>query len=220
MKLLIALHHRFDLWCDPPWFAPRLAQEFPQLTIARTPDYDHVATEIADADIMLGWSLRPEQFRLAKKLRWIHSTAAAVHQLMSPELIASDVMVTNARAVHGPVVAEHAIALIFAMAKRLPAAAHYQAKKIWAQEQLWQERPAIREVAGSMLTLIGVGSIGREIIQCARPLGMRVLAVREHPERGAEGTDEVFGMDQLDGALAQADFVVIAAPLTPRTQGM
>ena len=66
MKLLIALHHRFGLWSDPPWFVPRLARDFPQLTIARTPDYDHVADEISDADIMLGWSLRPEQFRLAK----------------------------------------------------------------------------------------------------------------------------------------------------------
>jgi len=220
MKLLIALHHRFELWADPPWFAPQLAKEFPALTIARTPDYNHVASEIVDADIMLGWSLRPEQFRLAKKLRWIHSTAAAVHQLMSPELIASNLIVTNAREVHGPVVAEHAVALVLALAKRLPAAFSYQQQKIWGQQQLYQAMPAIREIAGSTLVLIGVGSIGREVIKRAKPLGMRVLAVREHPERGTEGADEVLSMEQLDHALQQADFVVIAAPLTPKTEGM
>lgn len=220
MKLLIALHHRFDLWCDPSWFAPRLVKEFPQLTISRTPDYDHVAAEIPDADIMLGWSLRPEQFRLAKRLRWIHSTAAAVHQLMSPELVVSGVIVTNAREVHGPVVAEHVIALVFALAKRLTAAAKYQQQKLWAQEQLWEQAPAIREVAGGTLVLVGVGSIGREVIRRAKPLGMHVLAVREHPQRGTEGADQVFGMEQLDSALAQADFVVLAAPLTRKTEGM
>jgi len=220
MKILIAVHHRFGLWNEPPWFAPRLRQDFPDIKVVSTPDYDHVAAEIGDADIFVGFSLRPDQFALAKKLRWIHSTAAAVHQLMSPELIASNVVVTNAREVHGPVVAEHAIAMIFALAKRLPAAMRYQQQKIWAQRQLWEQPPSVREVAGSTLGLIGLGSIGREILRRARPLGMRVLAVREHPARGGEGADQVFGMAERDHVLAQADFVVIAAPLTPKTQGL
>src|SRR5207237_4899199 len=135
VKLLIAVYHPFGLWQAPEWFEQRLTRDFPELKIVWLPNYERVTEEIGDTDIFLGWSLRPEQFAKAKKLRWIHSTAAAVHQLMSPELIASKVMVTNAREVHGPVVAEHAIAMIFALAKRLPAAMRYQQQKIWGQEQ-------------------------------------------------------------------------------------
>src|SRR5208337_4580009 len=121
MKLLIALYHRFELWQMPQWFAERLRREFPQLQVVHLLNYDRVTEEIADADIAISWSLRGEQITAAKKLRWIHSTAAAVHQLMTPELRASAIIVTNAR-VHGPVVAEHAIALALALAKRLPQA--------------------------------------------------------------------------------------------------
>ena len=143
MKLLIALYHRFELWQMPEWFSERLRREFPQLEVVHLPNYDRVTEEIADADIAISWSLRGEQITAAKKLRWIHSTAAAVHQLMTPELRASDIIVTNARDVHGPVVAEHAIALAFALAKRLPQAVKYQQQKHWAQHDLWNAQTRV-----------------------------------------------------------------------------
>src|SRR5438270_11737817 len=122
MKLLIATYHRFELWIAPIWFGQRLRQEFPQLEVVQLPNYEQLGQEIAGAEIFVGWSLRSEQFVAAKKLRWIHSTAAAVHQLMLPEVVASEVVVTNARDVHGPVVAEHGLALMLALATRLPSA--------------------------------------------------------------------------------------------------
>src|SRR5438105_844108 len=193
MKVVIVLHHRFELWTAPPWFAERLRHDFPGLDVVQLNDYRGIEDHLRDADIAITWSLRPEQFRAARKLRWIHSTAAAVHQLMFPELVESNVIVTNARQVHGPVVAEHAIALIFAMAKKLPQAMRFQEQHVWAQERLWRDPPMPREVLGATLGLIGLGSIGREIITRARPLGMHLLAVREHPEKGTDGADEVFG---------------------------
>src|SRR6266542_5546232 len=126
MKLLIVLQHRFELWNPPPWFAERLRQDFPQLEVVHLRSYEGAEPHLQDADILLSWSIRPEQFALARRLRWIHSPAAAVHALMIPELIASDVTITNARQVHGPVVAEHAMALLLALAKRLPSALRMQ----------------------------------------------------------------------------------------------
>src|SRR6266568_5224176 len=114
MKVLIVLHHRFELWNPPSWFSAKLRQEFSQLDIVHLPSYDGIDAELRDAEIVISWSLRPEQFALATKLRWLHSPAAAVHQLIFPELVASDVILTNSRDVHGPVVAEHVIAQIFA----------------------------------------------------------------------------------------------------------
>src|SRR5258708_17283000 len=137
MKVLLAIHHRFELWNAPEWLGPRLEREFPQHTFVQLLNLDRLSDEIVDADVLIGWQLRPEQFKAARKLRWIHATTAAVHQLMFPELVASEVRVTNSTAIHGPVVAEHAIALVLALAKGLHAAVRYQTQSRWRQQDLW-----------------------------------------------------------------------------------
>lgn len=218
MKLLIVLHHRFDLWQAPSWVAERLRKEFPQIEVVHLSDYNRVNEEISDADIVIGWSLRGEQIKAARKLKWIHSTATAVHALLSPELRANDVVVTNARDVHGPVVAEHALALIFALAKRLPQAMRYQQQRHWAQQEMWCADHPPRELRGATLSIIGLGGIGRPLARMASGLGMRVIGVRQHPERPIEGVETQYGFDELDTALRNADFVVLSLPVTAKTQ--
>jgi phosphoglycerate dehydrogenase-like enzyme len=218
VKLLIALHHRFELWQIPPWFSERLRRDFPQIEVVHLPNYDHVLEEIADADIAISWSLRGDQIKAAQKLQWIHSTAAAVHQMMTPELRATDIIVTNARDVHGPVVAEHAIALAFALAKRLPQAVRYQQQGHWAQHDLWDARPRPRELKGATMTIVGMGAIGEPLALLAKSLGMRVIGVREHPERRSDLADAVHGFEELDRALSAGDFIVLAIPVTPKTR--
>ena len=214
----MAIHHRFELWNAPEWLGPRLQQNFPEHHFIQLPDLDNLAKEIVDAEVFVGWQLRPEQFKEADRLRWIHATTAAVHQLMFPELVASDVRVTNSTEIHGPVVAEHAIALALALAKGLPWAGKYQQHHHWGQQDLWRSFARPREIAGATLGVIGLGAIGRESVRLAKALGMRVIAVREHPERGAEGADRVLGPAELDQLLGQSDYVLLAAPLTARTQ--
>ena len=220
MKLLILIHHPFALWCAPAWLGERIHRDFPKVEVEQRNTYKDIDDHIRDAEIFLGWSLRGEQVRIAKKLRWIHSTAAAVHQLMSPELRAGDIIVTNARSVHGPVVAEHAIALMIALAKRLPSAVRYQQQHIWAQEQISYQHPHPTELAGSTLGLIGYGAIGSEVARSALALGMRVLVVRQHPERESGIGHEIaaFGSDRLDEVISQSDFLVLAAPHTDMTR--
>ena len=220
MKLLILIHHPFALWSAPEWLGERVHRDFPQIEVDQRNSYKNVEEHIRDAEIFFGWSLRGEQVAVAKKLRWIHSTAAAVHQLMSPELRTSDVIVTNARSVHGPVVAEHAVALMFGLAKRLHTAVRYQQQRVWAQEQIAGQHPHPSELADSTLGLVGYGAIGSPIADSAKALGMRVLVVRQHPrkERGGKDGIESFGPDLLDEVIAQSDFVVLAAPLTEKTR--
>jgi phosphoglycerate dehydrogenase-like enzyme len=226
MKLLITLHHRFALWNAPAWVTERLRKDFPDIELVHLTSYDTLDRELPTADVFVGWSLKPEQLALAKKLRWIHSPAAAVHALMSPELAASPVVVTNARDVHGPVVAEHALALMLALAKRIPSAVRYQDKRTWAQQALWEESPRPRELSGATLALIGFGTIGREVARLAAAFSMRIVVIREHPEPATRnskpetGNLVQLGPDQLDSVLAQADFVVLAAPLTEKTRGI
>jgi phosphoglycerate dehydrogenase-like enzyme len=220
MKLLIAVHHFFDQWNAPDWFSARLQSEFPRIRIVHLSDYKRMDAEIPDAEILIAWSARPEQIKAANNLRWIHSPAAAVHQLMFPELIESDIILTNAREVHGPVVAEHVIALIFALAKKIPGSVALQQKHIWGQQILWDETPRVREVAGATLGLIGLGSIGRPLVRSAKALGMRVVAVREHPEKGSDGADTILGPAQINDLFRCADYVVLAAPVTRSTRAI
>ncbi|HEX3092501.1 MAG TPA: D-2-hydroxyacid dehydrogenase, partial [Candidatus Angelobacter sp.] len=91
-------------------------------------------------------------------------------------------------------------------------------RRKWAMEAIWNEQPRPREVRGATLLVIGLGSIGAEVAQMATALKMHVIGVREHPERGAAGAHEVVGYEALDSGIGRADFVVLAAPLTPRTR--
>jgi len=219
MKLLIVVQHRLDLWNVPAWFGDGLRQEFPQLQIVQRNHYDGIEADLRDAEILFTLSLRPPQFALAQKLRWIHTPSAAVHQLLFPELVNSDVIMTNSGEVHGPVVAEHVIALIFALAKKIPQAVILQQGRVWGQQQICDARPS--EIAGATLGLIGVGSIGRRVAKMAFALGMRVIAVREHAEKGRpDGVEAIFAPTALDELLKQSDYVVLAAPLMPATQGL
>ncbi|HXO39603.1 MAG TPA: D-2-hydroxyacid dehydrogenase, partial [Candidatus Acidoferrum sp.] len=202
----------------PPWFVDRLRTEFSQVEVCNSAKKRDDEQALSGADVMIGWSLSREQLRVAQNLRWIYSITAAVDQFLYPELISSVIALSNAGSVHGPVVAEHAIAMLLALAKRLPSAVRYQERRKWAMEAIWKEQPRPREVRGASLVVVGLGSIGAEVASMATALKMHVIGVREHPKRGPGGANEVVGYDELDSAIARADFVVLAAPLTERTR--
>jgi phosphoglycerate dehydrogenase-like enzyme len=221
MKVLLFLQDRTGLWSLPAWFAERLRQQFPQLQVADGSDSAEAEAQLRDSEVAVTVSLSSEQFRAAPKLRWIHSPAAAVHEIMTPELVNSAVIVTNGRDVHGPVVAEHVMGLIFAWAKSIPQAVRLQQRHQWGKEIIWNGRNRPREIAGATAGLIGLGSIGRAVARHASALGMNVIAARERPEQGsAPGVHQVFASSQIDKLLEQSDFVVLAAPITPATRGL
>jgi phosphoglycerate dehydrogenase-like enzyme len=221
MKLLLFLQDRTGLWALPAWFAERLRQQFPQLQVVHPANSAEGEAQLRDSEIVVTVSLSSGQFRTATQLRWIHSPAAAVHDLMSGELVNSEITITNGRDVHGPVVAEHVMGLIFAWAKSIPQAVRLQQKHQWGKEIIWNGRNRPREIAGATVGLIGLGSIGRAVARHASGLGMKVIATRERPEQGsAEGVHQVFASSQIDRLLEQSDFVVLAAPLTPSTRGL
>lgn len=220
-KLLISLHHEFDLWRVPAWFAERLRDDFPQIEVVNATTNNVPEEQICDAEVVISWLLSTEAARAARKLRWLHCTSAAVHQLLYPEIVNSEIILTNGSEVHAAVVAEHIIALVLALARKLPEASRFQQRRAWGQQDIWRIQPRPREVAGATLGLVGLGSIGSEATRRAAALGMRVIAVREHPEKGGpDGVAKVFAPAQLDAFLAESDYVVLAAPVTPDTRNL
>ena len=219
-KLLICVWHAFELWNPPPEMPERIRARWPEMRVVHLPRYDRILDELPDSDIFVGFSLRPEQFALARKLKWLHSTAAGVGQLMYPELRKSGIEVTNASGVHSIPMAEHILGTLIALARRFPDCFRYQQQARWAQQELWNAPVRPRELRGQILLFIGFGAIGREVAKIIRPLGMRVWAVTRSG-RAEEGlAKQVFPASKLDEALAQADFVVLAAPETPETRKM
>ena len=217
MKVVLFQQYKFELWNPPTTAVAQLRKNFPQLEIVNPATADEALAEIRDAEVAIGATFKPEHLIAARQLRWLHSPAAAVHHYMFPEFIASPVMLTNGRRIFAKPVAEHVIALIFALAKRIPTCVHYQQSRTWGQQLLWQTQPRPREVAGTTLGLVGLGAIGREVVVRAKALGMNVIAVRERPSEPAEGVSAVYGTRDLPKLLAESDFVVLAAPVTAGT---
>ena len=218
MKIVLFQQHKFALWNPPPWVAIQLQARFPQLEIVHPATPEELAVELVDAEIAIGGTLPPDQLARASRLKWVHSPAAAVHQFMTPEFIACPAMLTNGRAVFAAAVAEHVIALVFALARQLPACMRYQTHRIWGQQDLWNAPVRPRTVTGATLGMVGLGAIGREVVQRANALGMKTIAMRAHPENATEGVSVVYGPSELPTLLRQSDFVVMAAPVTPSSR--
>ena len=216
-KLVICVWHPFTLWRPPADVAVHVRRRWPEMRVLHLPTYDGLDAEMPDTDIFVGWSLKPRQFSIAKKLKWIHATAAGVDQLMYPELRKSGVALTNASGVHSIPMAEHILGTIIALARRFPSAVRYQSWHHWAQQEIWDEPIRPRELPGQVLLLVGFGAIGRETAKRVRPLGMKIWACTRSGRNDSPDLDRVVPSSQLDEVLHEADFVVLAAPVTPET---
>src|SRR5579862_4433196 len=217
-KLLIAAHYRLELWRPPPEFAERVRSRWPAMRVVQLTDPQALPAELADSDIFVSFLLRPDQLRLAARLRWLHSTAAGVAQFMFPELRDSGIVVTNATGVHAAPIAEHVVGMLVALARDFPAQMRHQLQRRWAQREIAAGPHSPRELSGCVALLVGFGAIGRAVAERIRPLGMRVWAVTHSGRADAALADRVFGSGDLDAALAGADFVIVAVPETPQTR--
>jgi phosphoglycerate dehydrogenase-like enzyme len=220
MKVVLFQQHKFELWNPPPWVASQLQERFPQLEIVHPATPEDLLLQLRDAEIAIGSTLPPDELARASQLKWVHSPAAAVHQFMVPEFIASPAMLTNGRAVFGATVAEHVIALILALARQLPACLRFQTRRIWGQQLLWNSATRPKTIAGATLGLVGLGAIGSAVAERAKAVGMKVVAVRQHPEKPAENVTAVYGPQEIAKLLGQSDFVVLSAPVTPASRNL
>jgi phosphoglycerate dehydrogenase-like enzyme len=216
-KLLVYASHRFTLWRPPVELAETIQRRWPQLRVLHLTRADDVTREIPDTDIFAGIYLRAEQFQSARRLKWVHCTAAGVAQLMFPELRNSGIVLTNASGVHAIPMAEHVIGMMIALAHDFHGAMRYQFRKQWAQQEMWDAPQRPREVAGSVVLLVGFGAVGRAVAERLRPFDVTVWAVTRSGQADPALTARIFSAAELDSALPGADFVVLAAPQTPET---
>ena len=188
------------------------------MRVLHLPDYDLLPPELPDTDIFIGYSLRAEQLKHAKKLKWIHSTAAGIAQLTYRELRESGILVTNPRGVFSVPMAEHTMGLLIAMARNFPDSVRFQDKSTWGQQQIWDKPQQLTELNGKILLIVGYGSIGEELARRAKAFEMRVWGVTRSGKGDLTFAEKIVPAGSLRDALPQADYVVIAAPETAQTK--
>jgi phosphoglycerate dehydrogenase-like enzyme len=201
--------------------ADRLAElksAAPRATLVSANAPEDVIRELRDADALIG-SFTREMLRSAPKLRWIQVGSAGVETVLFPELVKSDITLTNCKIIQGPEIADHAFALLLALTRRLNELMPFKAKKAWPQREFQSDRRPI-ELHGRTALIIGLGGIGSQIAQRAWAFGMNVLAVDPRDMPMTRFVDRVVPPDRLKEMLPQADVVFMAAPDTEESRQM
>jgi phosphoglycerate dehydrogenase-like enzyme len=153
---------------------------------------------------------------MSPHVRWIHSRSAGLEQTLFPELIESDVILTNGSGVFSPSLGEFALAAILYFAKDFRRMIRNQMAGVWEQFD-------VTMVAGQTLGIVGYGSIGRALAGRARALEMNVLGLRRHAAQQPQGdsiVDQIYGSEQRLEMLSQCDYIAMTAPLTEQTRGL
>jgi phosphoglycerate dehydrogenase-like enzyme len=128
-------------------------------------------------------------------------------------------VVTSARGIRARSIAEHVMGVTIALARRLPVAVRAQIAHRWAQDELEGSASGVRSLDGLRMGIVGLGSIGMDIVRLATPFGIRVSAIRRRAQNPPPaGVDEVLSPDGLPAVLARSDVVVLAVPHTPETK--
>ncbi len=217
IHVLEYVRHADGVWNAPAELVDALAARYPAVRFSSPRDTAEIDALLPEADVVLGWAVSEGNFARASRLRWVHVTAAGVGPLLFPAMVESDVQLTNGRGLHADAMAEHTLGVLLAFARKLHLARDAQRERRWAQSALWQESPPFRRLSGTTMLLVGLGAVGGAIAQRARALGIRVIAVRKHPAVDPAPADVQVGIDALADHLGEADWVVLAVPLTRDT---
>jgi phosphoglycerate dehydrogenase-like enzyme len=235
-RLLLGLFHKSDAWTVPDAEVDRLAREFPDVDVRRARSDEELSEALPGAEILSSWALGEARMREAGALRWIHAPAAGVGAYLTPAVVERGVTVTNSRGCHAVPIAEHAMGMMVALARRFRDGVVEQTTTGLTRENWWTGAAIPSEVFGRTLGLFGYGAIGREVARRAVAFGMRVIALKRHPQEPSDWdpallsalalpapepqVDEVLGPPDLDRLLAESDAIVVCAALTPETQSL
>jgi D-2-hydroxyacid dehydrogenase (NADP+) len=173
---------------------------------------------IADADVLVVSGLwRNDLIGRAPKLRFVQSIGAGVDQFDRDALRARGIRLASAQGVNERAVSEHAMALILALMRHIPAARDNQRRRHW-RGMISDLGAREDELGGKTLLIVGLGRIGSRLAALARAFGLRVVATKRDPSTGASAADLVVADGRLGEVLPRADIVALTCPLTPQTE--
>ena len=199
-------------------FVEDLGASFPEVKFVRAKSVEEQLREIEDAEVYFG--LPPKEvFLAAKSLRWLQYHGTGIDLLLDtlPEIVQSDVILTNVRGPHANPMADHVFAMMLALAHHIPELSQDQRAHRW---QLDKYEGEMVELDGATIGIHGLGDIGLALARRAHGFGMEVYAVDILPQSPPSEVREVWGEDKLDELIGLSDWFVITLPLTAQTHGL
>ena len=198
-------------------FVKELQADFPAVTFEVPETDDDQMRLIRDADAYYGWPSR-DVFVAAERLRWLHCPGTGIDRITAiPELIDSDVVLTNARGPHAGPMADHVLGMMITLTHRLREQWDDQKARRWEPLKYYG---SFVELSGSTMGILSLGDIGMAIARRAHGFGMLVYAVDKRPMPASAEVREVWGMERLDELMRMCDWFVVTAPLTEETRGL
>jgi len=183
-------------------------------------DLETLENRVGEADVLVISGLWHDSLLdRAGKLRFIQAIGAGTDQFPLEELKKRGIRLASARGVNYRAVAEHAMALILALSRRLPEARDNQAKRVW-RGMIGDLSRREDELGGKTLLVVGLGQIGGRLAELAKAFDMRVVGLRRDPAAGRGAADAVHAMGEFNSLLAEADFVALTCPLTTETENL
>lgn len=183
----------------------------PKAAIRRFPDNAALEAAVDDAVVVAGAVSRAGLAR-AKRLAWVHTWAAGPDKQLFPEMVASPVVLTSSKGNGAIPLAEHAMMLMMMLNRNAMGWIESQRQKVW-------KRVTHGELNGLTVGIIGAGFSGADLALKAKAFHMRVLGLRRQ-DVPTPNFDRMYSREQIRDFLAECDFVVVTAPLTPETEGM
>ncbi|MFB6280603.1 MAG: D-2-hydroxyacid dehydrogenase [Haloferacaceae archaeon] len=180
-----------------------------EVALAATPAQERDL--VARADVATGVHIDESLLEVAD-IDLFSCVYAGTDHLPMEALRERGVAVTSASGVHGPNIAEYVIGAVIAFTRDFRRAWRQQERGVWSSFHAG-------ELHGSTATVVGMGAIGRTVVDRLDAFGVETLGVRYTPEKGGP-TDEVYGLDDLHDPLSRSDHVVLACPLTEETEGL
>ena len=190
------------------------------ITFNEVRDREKLAQALPDTDVLIVSGLWADPLlEQAPRLRFIQSISSGTDQFGRQALRERGIRLASAAGVNAQAVAEHALALMLALARRLPEARDNQQKARW-RGMIGDLSQREDELKGKTVLIVGMGRIGVKIAALTKAFGMQVIGMRDRPQMGANGADEIHAIDALARQVARADYVVLCCALTPRTEGV
>lgn len=168
---------------------------------------------IEQAEVVFG-EPSAEELLQADKLRWLQLSWAGADSFLPPLKNRENVILTNASGAYGVTIAEHAIAMLLALARHLPAYGRRQ------RQGIWQDLGSEWGLAGKTALILGVGDLGTQLALRLRSFGMHIVGLCRNARAAQPPFDKLITAEELDEVLPRADAVFGCLPGTARTAGL
>jgi D-2-hydroxyacid dehydrogenase (NADP+) len=217
MKIAVGVVSPESAWVLPRRFVPLLRSQFPQHEFLEAWDRASLREILPRADVAFAAFVDKDLVPSLDTLKWVQAPAVGVGHILSAEFVASPIVLTTARGVRARAIAEHVIAVTFALARLLPLTIQRQLASQWSLEEI-ENSGRVRTMLGKRMGLVGLGAIGTEVATLASACGFRVSAVRKRADRPVPGgVEDVLPADRLHELLGRSDVIVLCAAQTPDT---